>query len=251
MNAMTEHRSGALVPPEKNFFEQYADAVETNRIVGDLLKFSKGEYLAGQNGDEIEEGTELVAHMGELMVGWVRWEGGRPTDMRMGRVVEGFTPLPRRELGETDETEWETDESTGQPRDPWQLTNYLILKEPGGDRLFTFATSSKGGLSAIGALCRTYGKAARQRPNDFPIVALNVDSYRHSNKAYGKIFVPKLDVVGWLDKAEFDEALAADAAAQSGNAADDAGDPPFEDAAPAKKGGGKGKAGTAASETAF
>lgn len=247
MNAMTEHKSGALAVPDRNFFEAYADAADQNRIVGDLLKFSKGEYLAGQNGDEIAEGTELVANMGELMVGWVRWEGGKPTDMQMGRVAEGFDPPRRADLGDTDEDEWERDEQTGQPRDPWQKTNYLILKEPDGDKLYTFATSSKGGLGAVAALCKAYGKQMRQRPDDYPVVALNVDSYRHPNKAYGKIFTPKLDVVGWTDKASIEDALAAENAAQAERreAGDDV---PFDDAVtsePAKRGGRKAASATA------
>lgn len=243
MNALTEHRSGALAAPEKNAFEQYGEEMQSNRIVGDLLKFSKGEYLAGQNGDEVEEGTELVANMHELMVGWVRWEDNKPTDMRMGRIAEGFKPVARRELGDTDESEWEIDESSGKPRDPWQPTNYLILKDAESDKLYTFATSSKGGLGAIANLCREYGKAMRQKPDQLPVIALGTDSYRHPNKAYGKIFTPKLEIVGWAPRDAFDEALAADRERKE--------EPeiPFEEPAP-KKGGGKAKP-AAVSETAF
>lgn len=249
MNAITERQNTSLAAaPAKNVFEQYADAASQNKIVGDLLKFSKGEYLAGQDGDEVEEGTELVANMDELMVGWVRWEGGKPTDMQMGRVVEGFTPPTRRELGDTDEADWERDEQTGQPRDPWQLTNYLILKEPGGEKLYTFATSSKGGLGAVAKLCAAYGKRLRQKPDEFPIVALNVDSYRHPNKAYGKIFTPLFDVMSWTGKAEFTEALEEHNAAAAERAEAEGDEPPFDvDPAPAPKGkGGKAKAAEAA-----
>lgn len=212
MNAIAERQNTAVgAVAGKNVFEAYAEAANQNRIVGDLLKFSKGEYLAGQNGDEIDEGTELVANMDEMMVGWVRWEGGKPTDMRMGRVVEGFVPPNRRELGDTDEADWEIDETSKEPRDPWQLTNYLIMKVPGGDQLYTFASSSKGGIGAIAKMAGAYGKAMRQRPDEYPVIALNVDSYKHPNKAYGKIFTPKLDIVGWVPKAEFDGVLEAEA----------------------------------------
>jgi hypothetical protein len=216
MNEVTTRQSTDVgMAPPKNVFEAYAEAASQNKIVGDLLKFSKGEYLSGQDGVEVEEGTELVANMDELMIGWVRWEGGKPTDMKMGKVVDAFMPPPRRELGDTDEAEWELDETTRQPRDPWQLTNYLIMKETGGEKLFTFASSSKGGLGAIAKLAGAYGKNMRQKPNDFPVVALNVDSYRHPNKAYGKIFTPKFDVVGWAPKSEFADALEAAAVEQA------------------------------------
>lgn len=214
MNEVMERSSTAVATNgDRNYFEQYSDAASQNKIVGDLLKFSKGEYLSGKDGDEVAEGTELVANLDELMFGWVKWEDGKPADMQMGRVVDGYKPPSRKDLGDTDEDEWEIDESSGKPRDPWQLTNYLIMKEPGGEGLFTFATSSKGGLGAIGKLCGVYGKRIRSNPDEFPIVALNVDSYRHSNKAYGKIFVPELKVVGWTGKGEFDGVLEAAAAA--------------------------------------
>ena len=249
MNAMTTAQSTAVaVAGDRNAFEQYSDAVSRNRIVGDLLKFSKGEYLAGQDGDEIEEGTELVANLDELMVGWLKWDDDKPTDMKMGKVVEGYTPVPRKDLGDTDDREWDTDDR-GQPRDPWQLTNYLIMKEPGGDKLYTFTTSSKGGMSAVGKLCGLYGKRLRTNPGEFPIVALNVDSYRHSNKSYGKIFVPDFKVVGWTEKSEFAEALAAADAAASGR--DDSGqeDDPEDTVLPPPK-PAKGKA-AAADATKF
>ncbi|HEX2554221.1 MAG TPA: hypothetical protein VHL98_10995 [Microvirga sp.] len=252
MNQMTTRSTGTdlAAGSSKNAFEAYAESTSRNRIVGDLLKFSKGEYTAGQNGDEVEEGTQLVANMDELMIGWVKWEDSKPVDMIMGRVAEGYVPPKRAELGDTDEDEWEVDQ--GQPRDPWQLTNYLILKATDSDDLFTFATSSKGGLNAIGKLAGIFGKHMRQRPDQFPVIALNVDSYKHPNKAYGKIFTPKFDVVGWVGKEAFVEALAAadEASGEGGGEADEGPEIPFEDPKPAtSRASGRSKA--AAAETRF
>jgi hypothetical protein len=47
----------------------------------------------------------------------------------------------------------------------------------------------------------------RQRPDEYPVIALNVRSYKHPNKSYGKIFTPKFDIVGWAPKSSFDGAL--------------------------------------------
>jgi hypothetical protein len=222
---MTQTSSTAVAnAPATNFFEQYAEATNRNAIVGDLLKFSKGHYTSGQDDKPVKEGTQLVANMDELMVGWVKWEGGKPADQIMGKVVEGYVPPKRNTLGDTDESQWEIDEQSRQPRDPWQLTNYLIFKEPAGDQLYTYATSSKGGINAIGKLCGTFGKHMRAKPDEFPIVSLGVDSYRHPNKAYGLIFTPKFDVTGWTSKAAFAEALATEAAEQAAKAADKASD---------------------------
>lgn len=212
MNAMTTQATGtAVAMAGDNPYAAYGDAVTQRTIVGELLKFSKGEYLSGKDGDEVEEGTKLVANMAELMVGWIRWEDGKPTDHVMGKVSDGYVPAKRNTLGDDDQDRWEVDPQTGQPRDPWQLSNYLIMKDPESNQLYTFTTSSRGGLNAIGDLCKRYGKEFRMRPDEFPIVSLDVDSYRHPNKQYGKIFVPIFTIAGWAPKAEFSDALEAEA----------------------------------------
>lgn len=251
MNEIANRSSTELSSTSKNAFEQYSEAVNQNRIVGDLLKFSKGEWSAGQYGEEIEEGAELVANMDELMVGWIKWEDNKPTDMIMGRVAEGYVPPKRDSLGDQDKDRWETDDH-GDPRDPWQLTNYLILKEPDTDKLYTFATSSKGGMGAIGKLCGSFGKHMRQKPDELPIIALNVGSYKHSNKAYGKIYFPELDIVSWRDKAEFAAALASEAAANDASSQGEEDEPAAKPAAaaPTAKASGRGKSAPAA-ETRF
>lgn len=206
----TQQHGTAIANTGGNYFQSYGDQVSQRSIVGKLLKFSKGDFLMGEDNDEVEEGTELVANMDELMVGWIRWADSKPTDQIMGKVSEGYQPPRRNELGDDDKAKWEIDEQ-GRERDPWQFSNYLILKTPGvdgEDALFTFTTSSRGGLNAIGELCKAYGKAMRQKPDEFPIISLGVDSYQHSNKAYGRIKFPVFKVIGWAPKGEFAEALA-------------------------------------------
>src|SRR5262249_771929 len=140
---------GTELAPATNVdpFEAYADAVSPRNIVGSLLKFSKGDYLAGEDGVLVPAGTTFTANADELRVGWVRWCDGKPVEHIMQRVADGAVPPKREELGDQDQSTWELD-STGQPRDPWQLTNYLPLMNELGE-LFTFTTSSRGGLGAI------------------------------------------------------------------------------------------------------
>jgi hypothetical protein len=235
MNEIAKRNGTDVTTSTKNPFEQYSEAVGANRIVGDLLKFSKGEYLAGRDGVEVPEGTEMVAILDELLVGWLKWENNKPADMRMGKVSDGFLPMRRAELGDDDKDNWETDDR-GDRRDPWQLTNVLILKALEGEKLYTFATSSKGGMGAIGKLCGAYGKHMRSKPGEFPVVSLQVDSYKHPNKSYGKIFTPLLEIVGWVDKGESLAALAGEMAAEKQEAVEADADAPFEAAPTVKKG---------------
>lgn len=239
MNEMTTRTSGAVALPERNVFEQYAEAANGNRIIGDFLKFAKGDWLYGRDAEEMERGTRLVANVAELKVGWQRWEGGKPTETIMGRVMDAFVPPVRASLGDDDKELWERDEKTNQPRDPWQLTNTLILKSEKGDDLYTFSTSSKGGIGAIAKIAGEFGKHMRARPNELPVVALEVDSYAHSDKKLGRIKVPVFKLVGWTDKAAFEEALAADEAAAA-DVSEGEDEIPFEaEPAPAKGRGGK------------
>jgi hypothetical protein len=243
MNDLAVQQHGTSVAAVgDNYFQSYGDQVSQRSIVGKLLKFSKGDYLVGEDNEEVEEGTQLVANMDELMVGWIRWADSKPTDQIMGRVSDGYQAPKRNTLGDDDKSKWEVDEQ-GRERDPWQFSNYLILKTPGQtgeDALFTFTTSSRGGLNAIAELCKTYGKAMRQKPDEFPVIALGVGSYQHSNKSFGRIKFPILEVVGWAPRAEFVEALEGQQPAVE----------PEKEAAPAaaaKKASGKG----AAAQTRF
>jgi len=189
-------------------FEAYANAVAPRTIIGTLLRFSKGDYLAGEEGKEIPNGSTFTANLDELLAGWIKWSGGRPIEHMMVRVAEGRT-LPKREvLGDSDASHWEAD-SAGVPRDPWQFTNYLpLLDEQGG--IFTFATSSRGGLTAIGDLARLYARHRRAGHRDVhPMIALDVGSYLHPNREYGRIKYPLFTRMGWVSKTAFNEALAA------------------------------------------
>jgi hypothetical protein len=223
MNDMTVHTSGALVAPAPNPFEVYSEAASNNRIIGDLLRFAKGDWLAGRNGDEMPRGARLIVNVADMRIGWQCWKGGKPVDARLGRVADSFVPPTRAALGDMDEDEWDRDEK-GNPRDPWQFTNVLVMKAEKGDQLYTFSASSKGQLGAVAKLVGEYGKRVRSHPSDLPIVALEVDSYQHTIKERGRIKVPVLKLVGWTNNAAFQDALAAEAAE-----AEEHSDLPFSD----------------------
>lgn len=190
---------------QRNFFEQYGSEASSTQIVGQLLKFSKGDWLVGADADEVPVGTRLVALMDDLQIGWLKWVDGKPASQVLGRVAEGYSPPRRKELGDDDESEWELDD-TGKARDPWQFSNYLTMRKPGligtveDEDAFTFTTSSRGGINVVGELCKQYGKQMRSRPDEYPIVELSVDSYKHPNPQFGRIKVPVMKIVAWEPK---------------------------------------------------
>src|SRR5215469_12308553 len=198
---------------EANVWERIGDddtLGRGNEIIGSLLRFHKGEWLYGRDLEEMPEKARLVAGVPTLRAGWVRWQGGQPIDQQMVRLAEGGRPVKRAELGDLDDLEWERDEASGAPRDPWQPSFSMVLHAPRSGELYTFASGSKGAAGTLRKLCAAYGKHIRGKPSELPVVELAADSYRHKNKAFGKIFTPVFNVVAWVDGAAFHQALEAD-----------------------------------------
>jgi len=215
--ARTEQRSLATNGnAQRSPFGVYGAQMSISSITGTLIKFNKGDWVTGDD-EDLEENIELVCNMDQLFVGWIKWLDQRPTEQIMGRVVDCYQAPRRNELGDLNQDDWEIDDQ-GRARDPWQFSNYIVMKEPGQsateENLFTFATSSKGGLGAIGALCRTYDERLRTDPGTYPIVRLESDSYNH--RTYGRTKIPVLTVVGWEPTEQFEEPVAVTRGASRG-----------------------------------
>lgn len=178
--------------------QQYAKATQGagTSIVGTLLRFSKGEYLAGQDDVEVPLGTKMIFNTDSVLTGWTRWENNKPAEQDMGQIIEGFQPKPRSELGYNDQSQWEVD-NDGKARDPWVFGNLVLLKTVGKNpELYTFTTGSKGGLGAVGKLLGQYAEACTERgEDDYPVVTLGKDFYNHPT--FKKVWVPQFEIVGW------------------------------------------------------
>lgn len=85
------------VPSGSNPFEEIGNQA-ARRIIGQLLKFSKGDYLYGAENDELPMGSKLIANMDQLLRGWIKWQENKPVEQVMGLVSEGFK-IPKREIG--------------------------------------------------------------------------------------------------------------------------------------------------------
>jgi len=197
------------VPENRNVFECVGDALtQSNVIIGALLKFSKGDWLAGPDAEEMAAGTELVAVVPGTVHGWVLWQNNKRADQVMGLLIEGFLPPPRSTLGYDDPSAWEIN-ANGKPRDPWQATMYMPMTSPDATAIFTFTTGSDGGRRhAIGPLCREYGARIRQHPDELPIVKLHQDSYAHSDRTIGRVKYPELPIVRWVKADKYLAAVA-------------------------------------------
>ncbi len=166
-------------------------AAEAGSDLGRLLKFVKGKWEIGD--DVVPEGTEYVAHVDQLVRGWVKFEDGKVVDRLIGKIADGFKPPKREELPDNDPAAWKEKDANGQPRDPWVSQWFLPLIAVESGDFVTFITGSKGGASAVASLCRVYGH--QNRDGMLPIVALRTRSYKHHT--YGRIETPDLALVGW------------------------------------------------------
>jgi hypothetical protein len=163
-----------------------------------FLKFVKGAYTFGTEGEELELGKRLVPCMEELHAGYIKWHDGEPVEERMERVVEGAIPK-RADMGDTDKSDWPVGPN-GVSRDPWQYTNTLPMKDPETGQQFVFTTGSQGGIDAIGKLSVKYGTQRRKYEGKLPVIELGEVSYKH--KTYGQVFKPVFKIIEWVSEAD-------------------------------------------------
>ena len=175
---------------------QYAAATARDGV---LLKFTKeGEWVAAHDSPTvIPDSTELVALMPEFALAWTRWADGRPTDRHVTLVASGAVPMRRDQLGDNDQSQWETDDE-GHLRDPWQASHELPLLDQMAGEKFVYATNSVGGKGALGKLAYAYSRGRVHHPDQNPVVALGSGGYQHRIKSRGYIHVPTLKIVRWV-----------------------------------------------------
>ena len=189
-------------PEKHNPFARLARAMSSHRLDGKKFGFNKGAYCVGET-RILENGTELAVILSELRIGWKRFFNGSVSDFVIGLVAADFIPPKRADLGDIDQSLWET-ESNGSRKDPWVLGYEVPMVALADDELFTFVTSSRGGYAAIGDLCAEY----MLETNMYPAISLSSESYMHKIKSYGRIFVPRFPVVKYVDAEKYDRLLA-------------------------------------------
>lgn len=196
----TKNTTGTAValPGAENPYLAFANAVAPETIKGTLLKFSKGDWTAGN--EAVPIGSTFILFVDEIISGWIKWEDSAPVEQIMQRVIEsGGRVAPRKSLGDLDEAHWPRDQQ-GQARDPWVFTYYVPLQDPESGEWFTFTTSSAGGKSAIAKVLRTYGQQLDLHRNDNPIVEIGTGSYDHKDRSIGKVKFPIFEINDWALK---------------------------------------------------
>ena len=71
---------------------EYGNAITARSIIGDLLKFGKGDFLAGMENREIRLGTKFTAVMDSLMAGYQHWWNATPGEPSLVSAVSSVRP---------------------------------------------------------------------------------------------------------------------------------------------------------------
>ena len=149
----------------QNYRQRYLDEVAPSGIAGRLVKFSKdGEFVTSDDGKPLPESDEYILLADDTLVGWCKFNGpGEAPYKAMGLLFDGFVMPPRESLGDLDPAAWELG-LDGQPADPWQHHQCLVLQNTDTQELFTFTTASRTGRRAVGTLLRHYERMQRDAP---------------------------------------------------------------------------------------
>jgi hypothetical protein len=171
---------------------------------GTFFKFTKdGTFCKTSDGEELKEGTEFRVIYDQTQAGWIKFMGkGNPPERRMGAIFEGHNPPKREELGDTDQEEWDIDEMTGRPADPWQFQILMPMQRVQDGELFIFQTSSVTGRRACDNLVAACIRMQTTEADCYPIIKLRISGFQHRNERIGWVKTPAFERVGKSPKSD-------------------------------------------------
>jgi hypothetical protein len=121
-------------------------------------------------------------------------------------------------LGDNDPNEWQEVRKNGLPKDPFTLSIMVPMMNPKTGQVFTFGSSSLGGVRAarnlVNACVALTKSSVATTANHVPVVALGGYSYPHPDRQIGEVFNPTLEVMDWIPTGQLVHLLA-----KSGHAA--------------------------------
>ena len=162
-----------------------------------LLK--DGDWVFGQDDNAVAKGTEAVINPLSIKHGYSCWTNRQPGEGKnepLGEIMVGLNAA----LPAMHELDQKVDPQTGRPA-PWKDQMSVDIKFISGRHKgaqVMWKVSSVGGLNAAKAILDAIlTKLDEGTPYVCPIVTLDSDHYKHPT--YGKTYVPKIEVVGWMD----------------------------------------------------
>jgi hypothetical protein len=206
---------------DENALSEYQrEAQGDSVIVGDLARFDgkRGAFVNKTSDEVIPDTRKFVAYVDQLVVGYQKFTDDG-AERRVGQPFKGFRLPRRKDLGDDDTTKWERG-LDGNPQDPWQLCNYLLLEDTESGQLLTYTTASVTGRRSVAALVQSYRRAFGQ--DAYPVIQLRVGGFKHRDPKIGFVPTPILNIVGRVQRnSQPAKQIEAKSAAKEGGSLDD------------------------------
>jgi len=194
------------------------------------FKGASGEYLAGQDEDVIDHGTQFVADIFNAKWIWSFWWDGKVLETVDGLLRE--QPLLNKQmpdfLPDNDDVDMTLDEikkmqkeDPANFRDGWSVqASFGMLPVDGSDEDYTMRLGGMVSLNAFDALRKAFSRRYKLEMGKDPVIELTANKYKSKVKGVGTRSAPVMKIVEWLSPE--------DLMSFSGGNADD-----YADAAPA------------------
>jgi hypothetical protein len=197
----------AVVTAPANVPAEWMDELERLRLaaagniktflMGHVLKFVKGKWLAGSEKTPVADHTRYVALMSEACHGWLKWQDNVAVHVAVGKIASGHTLPDRSTLPDRDPEKWPIALS-GKKEDPWHMACYLPLVSLDGNELLTFATSVPTGRNPFWKLIDRYAWLGCKHPGMYPIIEIEASGY--PDKRFGWVDTPSFKIVDWTGR---------------------------------------------------
>ena len=157
----------------------------------DFLKMDKtGEWVYGQDETPVEPEDRAYIDPDGFVHGWQCWANTDLPNVQAALLGSEMAPM--------DEALPERPAKVPEDGRAWSEAVGMSCVINGVKMVYT--TNSVGGRNAFAELGQEYIKQGKRDPSRLiAVVKLESDSYKHKNKTYGRIYVPIITVVEWVD----------------------------------------------------
>lgn len=187
----------------------YAQAPKSAAGGAMFLRMTKGvgTWTFGPEEEEIPDDALLAVNPGSFTHGWIAWRDttvrGTPVE-KLGEVMApAFKPMPESGPTPAGARKWDEQQGFAMRRvDTGTTLAYLTTSLGGRKAVIDLRDKVRARITQARA---QFGRDAEQKGAIIPLIRLEHDSYEHSNRTFGTIFVPVFAVDSWITFAKGEE----------------------------------------------
>lgn len=221
MNALVD-RSAATAVMDTVAGDPFAMGAENaGQVTYVKFKGASGEYLAGQDEEPIDHGTQFVADIFNAKWIWTFWWDGKPLET-VDALLREDPLLYKNEpdfLPDDDDIDMTLEEirkmqkeDPANFRDGWQVQasfNMVPLDNP--DEEYAMRLGGMVSLNAFDALRKAYSRRYKLEAGKSPAIELTTNKYKSKIKGVGTRHAPVMKIVDWVSPDEMLSAMGEDA----------------------------------------